>query len=79
MQKARVYWPQPAKHYNTRFIHISTDYVFNGQSPAPYTEEASTDPVKFVWSIQIKRGTVVSAKRSRSYYHQNGLGIFFIW
>ena len=25
------------KANNTRFIHISTDYVFNGQSPAPYT------------------------------------------
>ncbi|AEW01262.1 dTDP-4-dehydrorhamnose reductase [Niastella koreensis] len=32
------------KNYNTRFIHISTDYVFNGQSPTPYKEDAPTGP-----------------------------------
>src|SRR3954463_15125936 len=33
------------KNYNSRFIHISTDYVFDGQSPSPYKEDAITDPV----------------------------------
>lgn len=32
------------KAYNTRFIHISTDYVFNGESNIPYTEENQTNP-----------------------------------
>jgi dTDP-4-dehydrorhamnose reductase len=39
---------------NTRFIHISTDYVFNGQSPAPYTEDAATDPVNTYGASKLK-------------------------
>jgi dTDP-4-dehydrorhamnose reductase len=31
--------------HQTKFIHISTDYVFDGQSPVPYTEVDKTDPV----------------------------------
>ena len=34
-----------AKNSKTRFIHISTDYVFNGRSDKPYTEDHATDPV----------------------------------
>jgi len=33
------------KEQQTKFVHISTDYVFDGQSPVPYTEEDKTDPV----------------------------------
>jgi dTDP-4-dehydrorhamnose reductase len=29
----------------TRLIHISTDYVFNGNGTEPYTEESQTEPV----------------------------------
>jgi dTDP-4-dehydrorhamnose reductase len=42
------------KSFNTRFIHISTDYVFNGQSPAPYTEDAPTDPVNLYGATKLK-------------------------
>lgn len=34
-----------SKEYNTRFVHISTDYVFDGNSPEPYTETHATQPV----------------------------------
>ncbi|MCX8019467.1 MAG: dTDP-4-dehydrorhamnose reductase [Chitinophagaceae bacterium] len=33
------------KKYRTRFIHISTDYVFNGNTTVPYTEEDLPDPI----------------------------------
>lgn len=31
--------------YGTRFIHISTDYVFNGSSAQPYREDDATGPI----------------------------------
>ena len=33
------------KTHNCRFIHISTDYVFNGEGTYPYTENFPTDPI----------------------------------
>ncbi|MBO9201535.1 MULTISPECIES: dTDP-4-dehydrorhamnose reductase [Niastella] len=42
------------KNYNTRFIHISTDYVFDGQSPVPYKEDAPTDPVNQYGASKLK-------------------------
>lgn len=32
------------KEYNTRFIHISTDYVFDGNASSPYKTDAATNP-----------------------------------
>lgn len=33
------------KEHDTKFIHVSTDYVFNGEGNYPYTENFPTDPV----------------------------------
>jgi dTDP-4-dehydrorhamnose reductase len=34
-----------AKETGARLLHISTDYVFNGQGNRPYTEEDTADPI----------------------------------
>ncbi len=33
------------KKYKTKLIHISTDYVFNGESETPYNEDDSVEPI----------------------------------
>ena len=34
-----------AQKYNAKFIHVSTDYVFDGSKNIPYTEEDTTNPI----------------------------------
>ncbi len=41
---ATQYLAEIAKEQNIKFIHISTDYVFNGENFKPYTEEDTTNP-----------------------------------
>lgn len=33
------------RQHNARLIHISTDYVFNGNASVPYREDVATDPI----------------------------------
>ena len=42
-----------------KFLHISTDYVFNGRSPIPYKEEAEVDPIN-VYGASKARGEALS-------------------
>ena len=42
------------KTYNTKFIHVSTDYVFDGQSPIPYKEDAPTNPINVYGASKLK-------------------------
>lgn len=49
------------KLFNTRFIHISTDYVFNGTATRPYTEEEEVEPVNTYGASKL-RGEELSAK-----------------
>lgn len=36
---------QAAQQVSARLVHISTDYVFDGEATQPYDEEASTNPI----------------------------------
>ena len=42
---APVYLAEKAKEIKAKFIHISTDYVFDGTANLPYAEDDSTSPV----------------------------------
>ncbi len=42
------------KSFNTKFIHISTDYVFDGNSSVPIKEDAPTNPVSVYGSSKLK-------------------------
>ena len=41
---ATQYLAEIAKEQNIKLIHISTDYVFNGENFKPYTEDDTTNP-----------------------------------
>lgn len=40
--------------HGTKFIHVSTDYVFNGSSSEPYTEDQPTDPINVYGASKLK-------------------------
>lgn len=45
---------QACSKFNTKFIHVSTDYVFNGQATRPYKEDDPTDPVNYYGYTKLK-------------------------
>jgi len=42
------------KEHNTKFIHISTDYVFNGKAASPYIESFPTDPINIYGASKLE-------------------------
>ncbi|MGZ5255909.1 MAG: dTDP-4-dehydrorhamnose reductase [Flavitalea sp.] len=40
--------------FDVKMIHVSTDYVFNGNSSIPYNEEDQTDPVNFYGQTKLE-------------------------
>jgi dTDP-4-dehydrorhamnose reductase len=42
------------EHNNTKLIHISTDYVFNGKAITPYLETSEVEPVNYYGYTKLK-------------------------
>ncbi len=42
------------EQFNSKLIHISTDYVFDGQSPVPYKEDDPTCPINEYGASKLK-------------------------
>lgn len=45
---------QICNEHQTRLIHISTDYVFNGESTVPYKEDDAIDPINIYGASKLK-------------------------
>ena len=54
------------KSFNTRFIHISTDYVFDGTATVPYREEDMTNPVNYYGFTKLKGEALAVKNNSES-------------
>lgn len=45
---------EASRKHNTRLIHVSTDYVFNGEASEPYKEDHPVSPVNFYGETKLK-------------------------
>lgn len=52
--KAPLFLARAAKSVNAKFIHVSTDYVFDGKSFRPYTEDMPTNPTSTYGSTKLE-------------------------
>ncbi len=61
-EEAVGYLAENCAAINTRFIHISTDYVFDGNGTAPYKEDHAVSPVNFYGESKLRGEAVALAK-----------------
>jgi len=54
------------KSFHTRFIHISTDYVFDGTATAPYREADPTNPVNYYGLTKLRGEQMAVANNKES-------------
>lgn len=49
-----------AQRHNCHFVHVSTDFIFNGED-GPYYEDATPDPVSYYGNSKLKGEQIVQA------------------
>ena len=57
--EAPAFLADMCRKYNAKFIHISTDYVFDGESSIPYNEENTPNPQSVYGASKFKGETKV--------------------
>ena len=51
---------EACRNYNNTLIHISTDFVFDGDASRPYTEESTTNPLSVYGDTKLKGEKVIA-------------------
>ncbi|MEO8770842.1 MAG: dTDP-4-dehydrorhamnose reductase [Ferruginibacter sp.] len=64
--KAAGYLAAVCKKYHTQFIHVSTDYVFDGNGIVPYKESDQTNPMGIYGASKLKGETEVFKNNDQS-------------
>ena len=59
----------------SRFIHISTDYVFDGSSASPYREDAATGPINTYGQTKLRGEQLVLANNADAIIIRTSWGI----
>ena len=77
------YLAKACKKHHTKFIHISTDYVFDGNATEPYKTDDNTNPVNFYGSTKLQ-GEQIAMKENeesiiiRTSWVYSSVGINFV-
>jgi len=66
-EKGVKYLAESCKNYNAIFIHISTDFVFDGKQSTFYTEKDNTEPLSVYGSTKLN-GEKVTASTIKEHF-----------
>lgn len=61
------YIAEACNKYNLTLVHISTDFVFNGQSNIPYNEKMDTDPISVYGKTKLEGEKVIQQVQKNHY------------
>ena len=64
------------KEYNCRFIHISTDYVFDGTASVPYKEDSPANPQSVYGASKLEGEKQAIAIQPGFNHHPHFMGLF---
>lgn len=63
---------------NVLFVHISTDYVFDGEKGEPYVENDQTNPIS-VYGLSKLAGEIFTREHARKHIIVRSCGLYGIW